>query len=191
MARRTSWLDIIPIFVLFLIFLAVALGALYFLWNTLVDVPDLVYDASPMTESSDGSFLVTVAITNESSIPAHLVTFWLHDLGASIEEFEVESASRWEQVEGGKEQDNLLIKWERLADRAWARVRFKTLRRVAPRFGENFFVDSDEGAARDKSYPPQMPWRGQVLLFVFVCAGFISLILSPLTIGGILDKFTS
>jgi hypothetical protein len=188
MARRTSSLDIMPVVVLFFIFLALTVGALYVLWNTFPNVPDLVYSASPPTESWDGSFLVTITITNGSSMPAHLVTFWLHDLGTSLKEFGVESESPWGQAEGGVDQDNLLIKWERLADHSGARVSFKTSQRVEPQFGENFFLDSEEGAARDESQPKKLPLREQFLIGVVVCAGIVFLIVSPLAIGGILDR---
>ncbi len=188
MARQTSWLDIIPIFVLFLIFLALTLGALYGLWNALLSAPDLVYDASPVTQASSGSFFVTITITNESSSPAHLVTFWLHDLGTEIKKFEVESQSPWNRETGGRGRDSLLIKWERLAGHSQARVRLETAQRVEPQLEKNFSIDSEEGAVRDKSRSPKLPWKGQFLIFVFVCAGFISLILSPLAIGGILDR---
>jgi hypothetical protein len=190
MARRTSSLDIIPLVVLFLISLALTLGASYVLWKNFPNVPDLVYSAPPATRSSGGSFLVTVTITNGSSMPAHLVTFWLHDLGTSIKEFEVESKNLWDQAEGGVDQDNLLIKWERLADHSWARVSFQTSRQVEPRFGENFFIDSEEGAARDKSQLKKLPLREQFLIGVVVCAGVVFLVLSPLTIGAILDGLT-
>ncbi len=193
MAGRNSFLDAIPILVLFLIFLAIALGALYGLWNASVSVPDLVYNVSAVTESSSDSFLVTttITITNESSTPAHLVTFWFHDPRTEIKEFKVESENPSNHEEGGEGKDELLIKWERLADHARARVRLKTSPQVALRFRENFFIDAEEGAARDKSQPKELPGKGQALIFVLVGACVLSLTLSPIAIAEFLDKFAS
>jgi len=90
-------------------------GVLYFLYENLVNVPDVTYTVLPSYELEPASQLGLVVVENRGRATAHDVLIRVYAVGSAIDYYRVESHELWRLVQGGAGDGYIAIWLDRIA----------------------------------------------------------------------------
>jgi hypothetical protein len=90
-------------------------GVLYFVYENLVNVPDVTYKVLPSYELDPASQLGLVVVENRGRATAHDVLIRVYTVGSAMDYYRIESHELWRLVQGGAGDGYIAIWLDRVA----------------------------------------------------------------------------